>query len=74
MMSMESRALKYIHEMLAEHKNQLDQLNEMVEQKVDRTSMEHLLANKISKKEINELLPDMKMYQEKFSSQIEEGI
>ena len=36
--------------------------------------MDSLLASKISNKEINDLLPDMNMYQEKFSSQLEEGI
>ena len=36
--------------------------------------MESLLASKINNDEINELLPDMMMYQNKFSSQIEEAI
>ena len=36
--------------------------------------MDSLLASKISNKEINDLLPDMNMYQEKFSSQLEEGL
>ena len=36
--------------------------------------MDSLLASKIGNEEINELLPDMKMYQNKFTSQIEEAI
>ena len=74
MMSMESRAIKYIHETLAEHKSQIDRLADTLLEKVDTETMEALLASKISNQGINELLPDMKMYQNKFSSQIEEAI
>ena len=43
-------------------------------EKVDTVTMDSLLASKIGNEEINELLPDMKMYQNKFTSQIEEAI
>ena len=71
---MESRSLKIVHEMLAEHENLLSQHQQQLEEKVDYKTMDSLLASKISNKEINDLLPDMNMYQEKFSSQLEEGL
>lgn len=73
-MTMESRSLKIVHEMLAEHENLLSQHQQQLEEKVDYKTMDSLLASKISNKEINDLLPDMNMYQEKFSSQLEEGL
>ena len=52
----------------------MDRLADALLEKVDMGTMESLLSSKISNQEINELLPDMKMYQNKFTSQIEEAI
>ena len=52
----------------------MDRLADTLLEKVDMGTMESLLSSKISNQEINELLPDMKMYQNKFTSQIEEAI
>ena len=45
-----------------------------MEEKVDENTLNALLASKVSNQEINDILPDMSMYEHKFSSQIEEGI
>jgi len=45
----------------------------MIEGKVDADTFETEMARKISNREIEELLPDMNMYEQKFSTKIEEG-
>lgn len=71
--NVESRTIKHIKETLAEHESKLEQYLIMIEEKVDLNSFEKVMASKISKEEINELLPDMDMYEQKFMSKLEES-
>ena len=46
----------------------------VTDEKVDKNMVEALVANKVGKEEIADLLPDMKLYEQKTRTQIEEGI
>ena len=55
--------MKYIQDSLTEIKAKLEIHNEMIEEKVDKGTLQGLLSSKVSNTEINELLPDMTMYE-----------
>ena len=46
----------------------------MLDDKVERREVETMISTKASKDDITELLPDMRLYEEKVTSQIEESI
>ena len=46
----------------------------MLDEKLDKPNVEALISDKIDKEEINDLLPDMNLYEQKFKTQIEENI
>jgi hypothetical protein len=47
--------------MLQDHNNRIDSILDMMDEKVEKSWVEGILSDKISKGEINDLLPDMKM-------------
>ena len=60
--------------MLQDHNNRIDLILDMMDEKVDSNWVEAKLSDKISKGEITELLPDMKMQDQKVVTKIEESI
>ena len=68
------RVLKDIQNMLVDNKNQIEQILDMLDDKVERREVETMISTKASKDDITELLPDMRLYEEKVTSQIEESI
>ena len=70
---MNTGAIKKIQNELIEHKNKFEQLLDMLDDKVDETTFTKLLSGKINSKDLNDLLPDMTMFEAKIASQIEES-
>ena len=60
--------------MLQDHNNRIDLILDMMDEKVDSNWVEAKLSDKISKGEITDLLPDMKMQDQKVVTKIEESI
>ena len=63
-----------MQDMLQDHNNRIDLILDMMDEKVDSNWVEAKLSDKISKGEITELLPDMKMQDQKVVTKIEESI
>lgn len=66
--------LKRIQDTLLEHGNRFDHLRSLLDDKVEINFMEIELAAKISKSEIESILPDMELYEQKVKSIIEETV
>ena len=71
---LDSRAAKFMQDMLQDHDNRIEQILDLLDLKLDKNSVEALISNKIGKEEITDLLPDMVLYEQKTNSQIEESI
>ena len=65
---MNTGAIKKIQNELIEHKNKFEQLLDMLDDKVDETTFTKLLSGKINSKDLNDLLPDMTMFEAKIAS------
>ena len=63
-----------MQDMLQDHNNRIDLILDMMDEKVDSNWVEAKLSDKISKGEITDLLPDMKMQDQKVVTKIEESI
>lgn len=70
----DSRTAKYMQDMLNDHENRLEQILDLLDEKLDKPNVEALISDKIGKEEIQDLLPDMDLYEQKFKTQIEESI
>ena len=61
--SIDNRTLKYMQDMLQDHENRLESVLDLLDEKMDKQSVEALVSGKISKEEITDLLPDMTLYE-----------
>ena len=68
------KQLRQVNEQLKDHAGRFDQLMEILDEKMDRAAIEALLAGKIGKEEVTELMPNMEAYENKTQSRIEEAI
>ena len=69
----DSRQSKFMQEMLQDHERRLEQLLDIIDEKLDRSSVESLISEKVGKAEIQDLLPNMAAYERKVQHQIEES-
>ena len=65
MSGVDNKTIKYMQDMLKDHDNRIEQILDLIDEKVDRNMVEALVANKVGKEEITDLLPDMKLYEQK---------
>ena len=63
-----------MQDMLNDHENRIEQILDLFDEKIDKNSVEAMISNKVGKEEIADLLPDMKLYEQKVSTSIEESI
>ena len=59
----DNRAFKFMQDMLTDHENRLESILDLLDEKIDKPSVEALISNKIGKEEIADLLPDMTLYE-----------
>ena len=71
---MDSRAFKFMQDMLKDHESRIESLLDMLDEKVDKNFVQAMISDKVAKDEIAELLPDMKLYEQKMDSMIEESM
>ena len=64
----DGRAFKYMQEMLKDHENRIESLLDIIDEKLDKNAVEAMISDKVGKSEVAELLPDMKLYEQKTSS------
>jgi len=60
--------------MLQDHDNRIESILDMMDEKVGKDWVEATICDKVSKEEISELLPDMKLLDQKVETKIEENI
>lgn len=63
-----------MNDMLQDHDTRIEQMLDLLDEKMDKNSVESLISNKIGKEEITELLPDMACWVQKIQTMIEEAI
>ena len=68
------KQIKFMSDMLQDHENRLEQILDLLDEKMDKPNVEALISDKIGKEEITDLLPDMNLYEQKVRTQIEENI
>ena len=57
-----------MQDMLNDHENRIEQILDLFDEKIDKNSVEAMISNKVGKEEIADLLPDMKLYEQKVST------
>lgn len=70
----DSKAFKFMNDMLKDHDNRLEQILDMLDDKVDKNWVEAMISNKVGKEEVTELLPDMSLHDQKVATMIESNI
>ena len=60
--------------MLKDHESRIESLLDILDEKVDKNIVEAMISDKVAKDEIAELLPDMKLHEQKTNSRIEESM
>lgn len=70
----DSKAIKFMNDMLKDHDNRLEQILDMLDEKVDKNWVEAMISNKVGKEEVTELLPDMSLHDQKVATMIESNI
>lgn len=68
------KQIKQMQEMLQENSSRIEQLMDILDEKLDRAAIEAIISDKVGKEEIADLLPDMEAYENKLESRIEESI
>ena len=58
---------------ISDFEGRIEQLMDIMDEKLDRTAIESMISDKIGKEEVQELLPNMETYDNKVQSMIEEN-
>ena len=51
----DSRTVKYMQDMLQDHENRLEQILDLLDEKLDKPNVEALISDKIGKEEIKDM-------------------
>jgi len=68
------KQVKQMQDMIQENSNRLEQLMDIIDEKLDRSTIEAMISDKVGKEEIADLMPNMEAYENKAESKIEESI
>ena len=63
-----------MNDMIQDHETRIEQMLDLLDEKMDKNSVEAIISNKIGKEEITELLPDMTCWTQKIQTMIDEAI
>lgn len=68
------RAFKFMNDMLQDHENRIEQILDLLDEKVEKNWVEAMISDKVGKEEVTELLPDMSLHDQKVATMIESNI
>lgn len=68
------KQIKQMQDMIQENSSRIEQLMDILDEKLDRGAIETMISDKVGKEEIADLMPDMEAYENKLESRIEESI
>lgn len=67
------KQVKKMEETIQDFEGRIDQIMDIIDEKMDRTAIESMISNKISMDQVIELMPNMETYDHKVQTMIDEN-